>query len=50
MLVDGQYFKYGLYAYSEGPLTEKARKMQFDGIPVLFIPGNAGSYKQGKGF
>lgn len=21
--------------------------MYFDGIPVLFIPGNAGSYKQG---
>ncbi|CAG9812524.1 unnamed protein product [Phaedon cochleariae] len=44
--VDKQYRKYGLYAYSEGRLTERARNMYFDGIPVLFIPGNAGSCKQ----
>nr|XP_022917205.1 GPI inositol-deacylase [Onthophagus taurus] len=44
---EDQYFKkYSLYAYSEGRLTQKSRNMQFDGIPVLFIPGNAGSYKQ----
>lgn len=43
---DAEYGRYGLYAYSEGRLTEKARKMYFDGIPVLFIPGNAGSHKQ----
>ncbi|XP_026469702.1 GPI inositol-deacylase-like [Ctenocephalides felis] len=41
-----KYEKYNLYAYSEGRLTGKARNMHFDGIPVLFIPGNAGSYKQ----
>lgn len=40
--------KYGLYLYHEG-----WRKIDFDdhlkkinGIPVLFIPGNGGSYKQ----
>ncbi|RZB38772.1 GPI inositol-deacylase [Asbolus verrucosus] len=44
--IDEKYPKYGLYAYSEGRLTEKARNMYFDGIPVLFIPGNAGSYRQ----
>lgn len=38
--------KYNLYAYSEGKLTENARKMQFNGAPVLFVPGNSGSYKQ----
>ncbi|KAG5877044.1 hypothetical protein JTB14_006524 [Gonioctena quinquepunctata] len=43
---DKKYRKYGLYAYSEGRLTEKSRNMYFDGIPVLFIPGNAGSHKQ----
>ncbi|XP_057660044.1 GPI inositol-deacylase isoform X1 [Diorhabda carinulata] len=43
---DSEFKKYGLYAYSEGRLTEKARNMYFDGIPVLFIPGNAGSHKQ----
>lgn len=42
-----KYRKYGLYAYSEGRFTEKTRNMQFEGIPVLFVPGNAGSYKQG---
>ncbi|XP_023312014.1 GPI inositol-deacylase [Anoplophora glabripennis] len=43
---DEQFIKYGLYAYSEGTLTTKVRSMRFDGIPVLFIPGNRGSYKQ----
>ncbi|XP_053607259.1 GPI inositol-deacylase [Plodia interpunctella] len=38
--------QYGLYAYSEGRLTEKARKMWFDGVPVLFLPGNSGSHMQ----
>lgn len=43
-----RYNKYGLYAYSEGRFTADARDMRFEGIPVLFVPGNAGSYKQGK--
>ncbi|XP_044252309.1 GPI inositol-deacylase [Tribolium madens] len=46
--IDDKYPKYGLYAYSEGRLTEKTRNMFFDGIPVLFIPGNAGSHRQGR--
>ncbi|XP_065353841.1 GPI inositol-deacylase [Cloeon dipterum] len=41
-----EYPKYGLYAYGEGQYTEKLRNMQFNGIPVLFVPGNSGSYKQ----
>lgn len=41
------YRKYALYAYSEGRFTENARNMKFEGVPVLFVPGNAGSYKQG---
>ncbi|KAI4456728.1 negative regulator of vesicle formation-related [Holotrichia oblita] len=48
MKIDNHFKKYGLYAYSEGHFTERARKMQFNGIPVLFIPGNAGSYKQAR--
>ncbi|CAG4983045.1 unnamed protein product [Colias eurytheme] len=40
--------QYGLYAYSEGRFTEKARKMWFDGIPVLFLPGNSGSHMQAR--
>ncbi|XP_017776113.1 PREDICTED: GPI inositol-deacylase [Nicrophorus vespilloides] len=43
---DEKYKKYGLYAYSEGGATEKARNMQFNGIPILFIPGSMGSHKQ----
>lgn len=38
--------RYNLYAYSEGRLTEAARNMKFNGAPVIFVPGNAGSYKQ----
>ncbi|KAJ6637478.1 GPI inositol-deacylase, partial [Pseudolycoriella hygida] len=40
------YPKYSLYAYSEGRLTENARNMKFNGAPVIFVPGNRGSYKQ----
>lgn len=40
--------RYALYGYAEGGHTERLRKMKFSGIPVLFIPGNSGSYKQGR--
>ncbi|XP_045772052.1 GPI inositol-deacylase isoform X3 [Maniola jurtina] len=40
------YPQYGLFAYSEGRFTERARRMWFDGIPVLFLPGNSGSHMQ----
>lgn len=42
------YPQYGLYAYSEGRFTERARKMWFDGVPVLFLPGNSGSHMQAR--
>ncbi|KAF2089674.1 PGAP1-domain-containing protein [Saccharata proteae CBS 121410] len=35
--------KYSLYLYREGVIDEDTR---VKGVPVLFIPGNAGSYKQ----
>ncbi|WPG97809.1 Hypothetical protein R9X50_00059000 [Acrodontium crateriforme] len=35
--------KYSLYLYREGGVDQDTR---VKGIPVLFIPGNAGSYKQ----
>ncbi|KAF1850735.1 GPI inositol-deacylase [Cucurbitaria berberidis CBS 394.84] len=35
--------KYSLYLYREGGIDEDFR---VKGVPVLFIPGNAGSYKQ----
>nr|CAI5842301.1 unnamed protein product [Callosobruchus analis] len=44
--LDYKFPKYGLFAYSEGRFTAEVRNMQFNGIPVLFIPGNAGSPKQ----
>ncbi len=37
---------YGLYAYGEGKLSEFLKEGKYDGIPVLFIPGNAGSHRQ----
>ncbi|XP_071570586.1 GPI inositol-deacylase isoform X2 [Temnothorax nylanderi] len=44
--LEDEYPRFGLYAYGEGFLTEKLRRMHFSGIPVLFIPGNAGSHEQ----
>nr|CAH7713040.1 unnamed protein product [Callosobruchus chinensis] len=41
--LDHKFPKYGLFAYSEGRFTSEVRNMHFNGIPVLFIPGNAGS-------
>ncbi|XP_008210404.2 GPI inositol-deacylase [Nasonia vitripennis] len=43
---DYVYPRYGLFAYGEGFVTERLRRMHFTGIPVLFIPGNAGSHEQ----
>lgn len=31
---------YNLYVYSEGSLADHLKVKQYDGIPVLFIPGN----------
>jgi hypothetical protein len=43
--------RYGLFLYHEGwkkiDFDDHVRKL--DGVPVLFIPGNGGSYKQVKG-
>lgn len=40
--------KYGLYLYHEGwkKIDFDEHLKQLSGIPVLFIPGNGGSYKQ----
>ncbi|XP_015606892.1 GPI inositol-deacylase [Cephus cinctus] len=44
--VENQFPKFSLYSYAEGFVTERHRRMHFSGIPVLFVPGNAGSFKQ----
>lgn len=44
--IEEKYPRFGLYAYGEGFLTERLRRMHFTGIPVLFVPGNAGSHEQ----
>ncbi|KAK6171405.1 hypothetical protein SNE40_019600 [Patella caerulea] len=44
--VDQAFPMYGLYIYGEGSYAQKISKLRLDGIPVLFIPGNAGSYRQ----
>lgn len=40
--------KYALYLYHEGwkKIDFKNHLKQLNGVPVLFIPGNGGSYKQ----
>ncbi|OQV21474.1 GPI inositol-deacylase [Hypsibius exemplaris] len=40
--------QYGLYVYGEGARTAAYERKVYSGIPVLFIPGNAGSYRQGR--
>lgn len=40
--------RYGLYVYGEGPYARQVEKLNLQGIPVLFIPGNSGSHKQAR--
>ena len=44
--------KYGLYLYREGwkQIDHELELQQLSGVPVLFIPGNGGSYKQVSSF
>lgn len=37
---------YALYLYAEGQYADNSRGLSLSGIPVLFLPGNAGSHKQ----
>lgn len=46
--VANQYPGYGLYLYGEGAYAQETRGLKLSGAPVLFLPGNAGSYKQGE--
>ncbi|XP_060033514.1 GPI inositol-deacylase isoform X2 [Erinaceus europaeus] len=41
-----RYPAYELYLYGEGVYAEEHKLFPLTGIPVLFLPGNAGSYKQ----
>ncbi|KAK7067050.1 GPI inositol-deacylase [Halocaridina rubra] len=40
------YPYYHLYSYGEGNYSQMLKDGLYEGIPVLFIPGNGGSYKQ----
>uniref|UniRef100_A0A8C8RMV6 GPI inositol-deacylase n=1 Tax=Pelusios castaneus TaxID=367368 RepID=A0A8C8RMV6_9SAUR len=44
--VSRRYTAYELYLYGEGNYAKKNKNLILTGIPVLFLPGNAGSYKQ----
>uniref|UniRef100_A0A1B0AEI1 GPI inositol-deacylase n=1 Tax=Glossina pallidipes TaxID=7398 RepID=A0A1B0AEI1_GLOPL len=37
---------YGLYYYYEGSVQQNIKYLKLRGAPVLFVPGNAGSFKQ----
>ncbi|NXN13731.1 PGAP1 deacylase, partial [Indicator maculatus] len=41
-----RYPAYELYLYGEGSYAEENKNLLLTGIPVVFLPGNAGSYKQ----
>lgn len=40
--------KYGLYLYRDANLQPLDAEFRPDGIPLLFVPGNAGSYRQAR--
>ncbi|KAM3917086.1 GPI inositol-deacylase [Leptodactylus fuscus] len=40
------YPTYELHLYGEGIYMEENKNLSLTGIPILFLPGNAGSYKQ----
>ncbi|XP_028291692.1 GPI inositol-deacylase [Gouania willdenowi] len=42
------YPAYGLYLYGEGVYAQVTQALKLTGAPVLFLPGNAGSYKQAR--
>ncbi|CAF0933696.1 unnamed protein product [Rotaria sordida] len=44
--IENRYRRYRLYSYCEGIRCEAHRRNQFTGFPVLFIVGNADSYRQ----
>ncbi|CAF0734942.1 unnamed protein product [Adineta steineri] len=44
--IEIRYRRYGLYSYCEGSRCELHRQNVFTGSPVLFIIGNADSYRQ----
>ena len=48
--ISKQYPKYSLFIYGEGWYANYLKSMngkyKLDGIPVLFVHGNAGRYKQ----
>lgn len=46
--ISRRYPAYELYLYGEGISAEENRNLILTGIPILFLPGNAGSFKQGK--
>ncbi|NXX80938.1 PGAP1 deacylase, partial [Urocolius indicus] len=41
-----RYPAYELYLYGEGNYAKENKNLLLTGIPILFLPGNAGSYKQ----
>uniref|UniRef100_A0A8C5QKJ3 GPI inositol-deacylase n=1 Tax=Leptobrachium leishanense TaxID=445787 RepID=A0A8C5QKJ3_9ANUR len=46
--VSRTYPAYELYLYGEGAYAAMNKNLTLTGIPVLFLPGNAGSYKQAR--
>jgi hypothetical protein len=45
-----EFPRYNLFVYSEGKLVDFLQERQFEGIPVLFIPGKKDNQKVLKQF
>nr|CAB3264805.1 GPI inositol-deacylase [Phallusia mammillata] len=46
--IESAFSKYNLYLYGEGQYFERVKNLQLHGVPVLYIPGHGGSYKQAR--
>ncbi|XP_056019251.1 GPI inositol-deacylase-like [Ostrea edulis] len=46
--IKDKFPRYSLYVYGEGPYARQVAKLNLQGIPILFIPGNSGSHKQAR--
>ncbi|XP_037939249.1 GPI inositol-deacylase isoform X2 [Teleopsis dalmanni] len=42
------YAQYGLFHYYEGAFRSDGYQNNLNGLPIIFVPGNGGSYKQGR--
>eukprot|EP00116_Pleurobrachia_bachei_P003447 sb/3463709/ len=46
LVPESKTYRYKLYAYGEGRYAQALNRGQYHGIPVIFVPGSGGCFKQ----